>query len=105
MSGGHFEYKQYQVDELAAEIDRVIAKVYKTREDVKDTPDDPCDPNYCWEKYYLFSDRTLAKFVEARDTLKRAGIMAQRVDWLLSGDDGEETFHQRWEEELNGRTA
>ena len=44
MSGGHFEYKQYHVDELAAEIDRIIAKVHKTREDVKDTPDDPCDP-------------------------------------------------------------
>ena len=105
MSGGHFEYKQYQVDELAAEIDRVIAKVYKTREAVKNTPDDPCHPDYCWEKSYLFSDETLAKFAEARDTLKRAGIMAQRVDWLLSGDDGEETFHKRWEEELNGRTT
>ena len=100
MSGGHFEYKQYHVDELAAEIDRLIAKVHKTREDVKDTPDDPCDPNYCWEKHYLYSDETLAKFAEARDTLKRAAIMAQRVDWLVSGDDGEQTFHQRWKEEL-----
>jgi hypothetical protein len=26
--------------------------------------------------------------------------MAQRVDWLISGDDGEESFHQRWKEEL-----
>ena len=100
MSGGHFEYKQYHVHELAEEIDRLIAKVYKTREDVKDSPDDPCDPNYCWEKHYLYSDETLEKFAEARDTLIRASKMVQRVDWLVSGDDGEESFHDRWAEEV-----
>ena len=100
MSGGHFEYKQYHVHELAEEIDRLIAKVHKTREDVKDTPDDPCDPNYCWEKHYLYSDETLEKFAEARDTLIRASKMVQRVDWLVSGDDGEESFHARWAEEV-----
>jgi hypothetical protein len=100
MSGGHFEYKQYHVYELAEEIDRLIAKVHKTREDVKDTPDDPCDPNYCWEKHYLYSDETLEKFAEARDTLIRASKMVQRVDWLVSGDDGEESFHDRWAEEV-----
>ena len=24
-----------------------------------------------------------------------AGIYAQRIDWLLSGDDGEDSFHER----------
>jgi hypothetical protein len=100
MSGGHFEYKQYIIDEISEEIDRVIAKVYKTREEIKNTPTDPCDPNYCWDRYYLFSDKTVAKFLEARDTIKRAAKMAQRIDWLLSGDDGEDSFHKRWTEEL-----
>jgi hypothetical protein len=26
--------------------------------------------------------------------------MAQRVDWLVSGDDGEESFMRRWEKEV-----
>jgi hypothetical protein len=26
--------------------------------------------------------------------------MAQRVDWLLSGDDGEDSFLLRWDEEV-----
>jgi len=26
--------------------------------------------------------------------------MLNRVDWLVSDDDGEDTFHQRWNEEL-----
>jgi hypothetical protein len=29
-----------------------------------------------------------------------AKIYAQRVDWFLSGDDGEETFHERLKEDL-----
>jgi hypothetical protein len=100
MSGGHFEYKQYHVNELAEEIDRLIAKAHKIREDLKNTPDDPCDPGYCWERFYNFTEETVAKFIEARDTLRRASVMAQRVDWLVSGDDGEESFHRRWEEDL-----
>ena len=32
--------------------------------------------------------------------LKQAEIYAQRIDWLLSGDDGEESFHERLKEEL-----
>ena len=99
MSGGHFEYKQYQVNELAEEVNRLIAKVYRTRGSIKNSPDDPCHPDYNWDRYYLFTDETLAKFVEARDTLRKAAEMIQRVDWLVSGDDGEESFHRRWEEE------
>ena len=32
--------------------------------------------------------------------LKIAYIYAQRIDWLLSGDDGEETFLERLQKEL-----
>ena len=24
--------------------------------------------------------------------------MIQRVDWFISGDDGEDTFHERWKD-------
>lgn len=33
--------------------------------------------------------------------LKLAYIYAQRIDWLLSCDDSEDTFHSRLKEELN----
>ena len=33
--------------------------------------------------------------------LKVAAIYAQRIDWLLSGDDGEESFKRRLKEELD----
>jgi hypothetical protein len=38
---------------------------------------------------------------EGIEALKRAQIYAHRIDWLLSGDDGEESFLRRLEEELN----
>jgi hypothetical protein len=33
--------------------------------------------------------------------LKIAQVYAQRVDWLVSGDDGEESFITRLDEDLN----
>ena len=41
------------------------------------------------------------KFKEAIYYLERAQIYAQRVDYYLSGDDGEETFLERLDEELS----
>ena len=35
------------------------------------------------------------------DYLNLAGIYTQRLDWLFSGDDGEDSFFERLEEELN----
>jgi hypothetical protein len=47
-----------------------------------------------------YSDEVIEKLEEAAHTLRQAGDMAQRVDWLLSGDDGEESMLRRWKEEV-----
>ena len=36
------------------------------------------------------------------DYINLAGIYTQRLDWLFSGDDGEDSFFERLEEELDG---
>ena len=41
------------------------------------------------------------KLIEAVRQLKIAAVYAQRVDWLLSDDDGEETFLERLADDLN----
>ena len=86
MSGGHFEYKQYDIDYIVDEIEDLI---------------ETNDESDGWGYKRGYSEETLAKFKEALTTLRRAAIMAQRIDWLVSGDDGEESFHKRWKEELN----
>jgi hypothetical protein len=83
MSGGHFDYSQHYIKDIAAEIESLIET------------NDSTDIGYHYEK------ETIAKFKEAVKTLRKAAVMAQRVDWLVSGDDGEGSFHRRWDEELN----
>ena len=50
--------------------------------------------------YYDYSKETLDEFKKGLDILNKAYIYTQRIDWLLSGDDGEESFHKRLKEDL-----
>lgn len=43
----------------------------------------------------------LEEFKRGLRILKMAAIYAQRIDWLMSGDDGEESFKRRLKEELD----
>lgn len=79
MSGGHFDYKQYLIDYIADEVEQLIDK----------------------NDEYEFSKETIEKFKQAKIILRIAAIYAQRIDWLVSGDDGEENFHNRLEEDLS----
>lgn len=88
MSGGAFDYIQYRIEQAADQVNSEIRR---------------CDPDrlpdeYGYKREYL--QETLAKFRECESTLRKAAVMLQRVDWLVSGDDGEDSFHRRWEEEL-----
>ena len=85
MSGGHFYHKQYEIGMIAESIQSII-----------DRETDPQDGAF----NYNFSAKTLGEFRNAVIFLKLGAIYAQRIDWLLSGDDCEETFHRRLAEEL-----
>ena len=49
---------------------------------------------------YPYSTKVMNKIKEALPILKKAEIYTQRIDWLISGDDSEESFLERLEEEL-----
>jgi len=89
MSGGHFDYAQYKLEAIADEIRNLIVQNENTA-------------SYPGAKY---SAETIAKFLEADKTLRLAAVMAQRIDWLVSGDDGEESFHARWDEDIKRLTT
>jgi len=48
----------------------------------------------------FYSLETIQEFKNAIKALRVASVYAQRVDWLLSGDDGEKTFHSRLKADL-----
>jgi len=102
MSGGKFDYKQYQINEIADSIESELAKQGK----VKSKEDLFCSAEYYnvypeEEIYHTYPEIVQEKMREAIKQLRIAYVYAQRVDWLLSGDDSEETFIERLNEDLN----
>ena len=89
MSGGRFQYKQYELGYIADEIEQVII-------DNKNDSDDGWGSTVGGH----YSDATIERLREGVCHLKLALVYAQRADWLLSGDDGEDSFHKRLNAEL-----
>ena len=166
MSGGHFDYQQYRIEEIAEHLEKDIADIefakeigkvkkkqlycylvdtdsgskywpywlmemsnrYKTRDefvkslrkrsDISERDGKFFSDNYGryevvvyegdheeWADgnwYHEFEDpEILEEFKKGLKILKTAAIYAQRIDWLLSGDDGEQSFKERLKEELD----
>lgn len=89
MSGGHFDYNQWKIQMIADEIEQLII-------------DNDSDEKNEWGdiKGYHFNDDTIREFKAAVALLKVSYVFAQRIDWLVSGDDGEDSFHRRLREDL-----
>ena len=89
MSGGHFNYDQYKIDQIADDIQLLIDTNDSTEHDQYG---DPLGRRYSPEIIQQFRDAIVA--------LRRAQVYAQRIDWLVSGDDGPDSFVERLAEEL-----
>jgi|688.fasta_scaffold2668857_2 hypothetical protein len=80
MSGGHFGYAQYKIEQISDQIAEIIRR--------NDTSEFP------------FSPAVIQKMTEALRQLGISFVYAQRIDFLVSGDDDEETFEKRLKEDL-----
>lgn len=89
MSGGHFEYNQWKIQMIADEIEQLI---------IDNDSDEKNE--YGETKGYHFTEDTITQFKSALALLKVSYVYAQRIDWLVSGDDGEDSFHRRLKEDL-----
>jgi len=107
MSGGAFDYNQFKIRMIADDIEETIRNSgkEKTTEELKN------HYGYDYERwiekypedkfYYTYPPEVLKEFKAAVHNLHVAEIYAQRVDWLLSGDDGEESFIERLKKDLD----
>lgn len=89
MSGGHFNYKQHTLLDMADDIGSEIL--------TNDSKEKNEWGNNIGNRY---SPETIEEFERAVKALKLAYVYAQRIDWLLSGDDGEDSFHKRLQAQL-----
>jgi len=75
MSGGHFSYYAGIISSLAGEVEEEL--------------------DSDWFLEANFSVETVESIEESIKHLRESYIRLQRIDWLFSGDDGEETYHKR----------
>ncbi len=90
MSGGFFDYDQYRINGI---IDAV--------EGVLDKHEHPGADDDGWNPLAGSTPETVEAFQQGLHTLRQAAIYAQRFDWFLSGDDGEEAFLRRLKNDLD----
>lgn len=80
MSGGHFDYKDRQIEYLIQELEDLDLESLDNIED---------------------KERFQEVLTYTKKILKIGFIYAHRIDALVSGDHGEESFYQRLKEDLD----
>lgn len=107
MSGGRYDYSQRSILDI---IDIIAKEIYdngrkKTDKELKQElswRDADWYERYPEDLYHReYSKEVIEEFKKGVEYLKIAYIYAQRIDWLLSDDDGEENFLKRLKNELN----
>ena len=111
MSGGHFYYYQWHIRDIVYSLEDYIYGHSLDEEDIdyyiedhwlEDKEKEYVIKNkHTVPNLYEYSKETIKEFKKGLAILRKAYIYAQRIDWLLSGDDGEESFHERLKEELD----
>ena len=74
MSGGHFNYAYFHIGELAHDLQVEI------------------DNNYDVDEGYEYSQSTIYRLQTIQSKLQALSKLAREVEWLYSGDHGEDTF-------------
>lgn len=104
MSGGRWYYIQYRFTDISDDIERLIERngKPKTEEEIKNEwHDSEWYEKYPEDKFHTkYSEETIRQFIHGLEYIKKAQIYIQRFDYLLSGDDGEESFLRRVSEDL-----
>jgi len=84
MSGGHFDYEQYKIGRIADDVEQLIR-----------SNNDKHLNEWGEPKGNHYGEETIDSFNRGLRYLELAQIYAQRIDWLVSGDESEENFHRR----------
>jgi hypothetical protein len=83
MSGGHFDYGCFRISQFAYELKHEIEI---NGDEAKDEFGDNIG--------YGFGKETMARLMTAQQIIETAGKLAREIEWLYSGDHGEESFNR-----------
>ena len=102
MSGGYFDYKEWHIDQIADDVESYINKC--DRKEEKDWGYEDQSGKYI-PYVYEESEEVLNEFRKGLKILRQAFVYAKRIDYLLSGDDGDESFLEHLKQELEALSA
>ena len=91
MSVGCFDYIQYRINDIADEVKGLI-----------ETNNDATLDEWGGRVGNFYDDEVIAHFLDGLKVLEKAAIYTQRIDWLVCGDDGPESFIERLQSDLKG---
>lgn len=104
MSGGRFDYEQYRINTIA---DSILEIIRQNEDGYEDYPEgvfyEYSDEGKMKEKpegWQRYTDEAIEKIKEGYRMCRVASAYAQRIDWLVSGDDDEGSFFSRLKDEL-----
>lgn len=89
MSGGYFDYTQFRLNDAVDQLKQLVDRNDSTERD-----------EYGDQIGHHYSPETIDEIHCAIELTKLAAMYIHRIDWLVSGDDGEETFHERLLEDI-----
>ncbi len=100
MSGGAFEYSQYKIRDIHEHIQHELDKQGQEKQiEVWQKEYFEKYPEARFEEVYREDIQQI--FKDGIDILKKAEVYAQRIDWFLSGDDGEDSLVSRLKSDLD----
>ncbi len=105
MSGGSMNYIYFEINNTAERIQDVLAKyVLKRNKGIyvklnQHYKDKHPDIDYLADDKSL-TDAVIKRLEQCLITVREAAICAERVEWLTSDDDGEESFCMRLDKDL-----
>ena len=94
MSGGSFDYQDWRIDDIADKVEQEI--VNSENGGVRQSEDCPYEFST-----HVYSPEVIKELKRGLKILRQAYIYTHRIDYLLAGDDGEESFLRRLKKELN----
>lgn len=86
MSGGHYDYKCFEVSQFAEMVDMTIRERTEDRE---------VDHGGYIEKRTALPKPLLDKMQVFVDVMRKCAEMAKDIEWMMSGDTGEEGTDRR----------
>jgi len=105
MSGGTWDYVQYRFQDIVDSIKKEVERSGKPLTE-KEMKEHFSYPDW-FEKYpedkfhYEYPKEVIEEFKKGIEIISKAQVYAQRIDWLISGDDGDETFLERLKDDLD----